>query len=79
MPLFFLLAVMAAWFSLGRRSAWQFTRERISRILVPLIFGMLVIVPPQFYFERIYDGDFTGSFFAWYPHMFQGTYSMDNA
>jgi len=79
MPLFFLLAGTAAWFSLGRRSAWQFTRERISRILVPLIFGILVIVPPQVYLERIYDGDFVGSFFAWYPHTFQGTYSNESA
>jgi hypothetical protein len=79
MPLFFLVAGAAAWFSLGRRSAWQFTRERISRILVPLIFGMLIIVPPQVYFERVFDGDFTGSFLAWYPHTFQGTYSMESA
>jgi len=79
MPLFFLVAGAAAWFSLGRRSAWQFTRERISRILVPLIFGMLVIVPPQVYLERVFDGDFTGSFFAWYPQTFQGTYSMESA
>jgi len=79
MPLFFLVAGAAAWFSLGRRSTWQFTRERISRILVPLIFGMLIIVPPQVYFERVFDGDFTGSFFAWYPHTFQGTYSMESA
>jgi peptidoglycan/LPS O-acetylase OafA/YrhL len=79
MPLFFLVAGSAAWFSLGRRSSWQFTRERISRVLVPLIFGILVIVPPQVYLERIYDGDFTGSFFAWYPHTFQGHYSTENA
>ena len=79
MPIFFLLAGTAAWFSLGRRSAWQFTRERLSRILVPLIFGILVIVPPQVYLERIFDGDFVGSFFAWYPHTFQGTYSNESA
>jgi glucan biosynthesis protein C len=46
---------------------------------VPLIFGMLILVPPQVYLERIFDGDFTGSFLAWYPHTFQGTYSTDNA
>ena len=79
MPVFFLLAGTAAWFSLGRRSAWQFTRERLSRILVPLIFGMLIIVPPQVYLERIFDGDFVGSFFAWYPHTFEGTYSNESA
>ncbi len=79
MPLFFLVAGAATWFSLGKRGAWQFTRERISRILVPLIFGTLVVVPPAVYFERLFDGDFTGSFFAWYPHTFQGIYSMESA
>jgi hypothetical protein len=36
-------------------------------------------VPPQVYLERIFDGDFAGSFIAWYPNTFHGTYSMDNA
>jgi len=79
MPMFFLVAGAAVWFSLGRRTSWQFSRERFFRIFVPLIFGMLIIVPPQVYLERIFDGDFTGSFLAWYPNTFQGTYSNDDA
>jgi hypothetical protein len=79
MPLFFLVAGAAVWYSMGSRSAGAFAKERVLRLLIPLIFGMLIIVPPQVYLERIFDGDFTGSFFAWYPHTFQGTYSMDNA
>jgi hypothetical protein len=79
MPLFFLVAGAAVWFSLGRRTPWEFTRERVLRILVPLVFGMLVIVPPQVYLERVFDGDFTGSFLAWYPHTFQGAYSTGDA
>jgi glucan biosynthesis protein C len=79
MPLFFIVAGAAVWFSLGRRTSWQFSRERVFRLLVPLIFGMLVIVPPQVYVERIFDGDFSGSFFAWYPNTFHGTYSNDTA
>jgi glucan biosynthesis protein C len=78
MPLFFAVAGAAVWFSLGRRNAREFSRERFFRILVPLIFGILIIVPPQVYVERIFDGDFTGSFLAWYPNTFQGYYS-DNA
>ena len=78
MPLFFLVAGAAVWYSMGSRSAGGFFKERVLRLLVPLIFGMLIIIPPQVYMERIFDGDFTGSFIAWYPHTFQGTYSMDN-
>jgi glucans biosynthesis protein C len=78
MPLFFLVAGAAVWYSMGSRTAGGFAKERLLRLLVPLIFGMVVIVPPQVYLERIFDGDFTGSFIAWYPHTFHGTYSMDN-
>lgn len=77
MPLFFLLAGAAAWFALGKRIPRQFAGERFLRLFVPLIFGMLVIVPPQVYFERIFDGDFAGSFIAWYPNTFRGTYNND--
>jgi glucans biosynthesis protein C len=78
MPLFFLVAGAAVWYSMGTRSAGGFAKERVLRILVPLIFGMLIIVPPQVYTQRIFDGDFSGSFWAWYPHTFQGAYNMDN-
>lgn len=79
MPLFFLVAGAAVWFSMGSRSAGAFAKERILRLLVPLIFGILFIVPPQVYLERIFDGDFNGSFWAWWPHTFQGVYSTGDA
>jgi glucans biosynthesis protein C len=79
MPLFFILAGSSVWFALGKRSAGTFAWERVLRLFVPLVFGILIIVPPQVYFERIFDGDFTGSFLAWYPNTFHGAYSMDNA
>jgi glucans biosynthesis protein C len=76
MPLFFLAAGAAAWFSMGSRGTGTFAKERVLRLLIPFFFGILVIVPPQVYIERIFSGDFTGSFFPWYPHTFQGTYTM---
>lgn len=79
MPLFFFLAGMSVWYSLGSRSPGGFSKERLLRIFIPLLFGVLIIVPPQVYVERIFSGDFTGSFFAWYPHTFQGVYSVGNA
>ena len=33
---------------------------------------MVVIVPPQIYLERLYRGQFTGSFLDWLPQAFQG-------
>jgi fucose 4-O-acetylase-like acetyltransferase len=44
MPLFFFIAGAAAFFALGRRSSREFAVERAKRLLVPFVFGMLVIV-----------------------------------
>lgn len=71
MPLFFLLAGAATWFALGFRSGGQYVKERVKRLVVPLIFGVLVVVPPQSYLGALTYGTFEGSFFQYYPHFFQ--------
>ena len=50
MPLFFVLAGAASWFALRRRSGGQYVVERLKRLMIPFVFGFLVIVPPQLYF-----------------------------
>jgi peptidoglycan/LPS O-acetylase OafA/YrhL len=82
MPLFFLLAGMSAWFALRTRTSGRFRSERFKRLIVPLAFGMLLIVPIQVYIERISTWvptrrspiDFEGTFFEWYPNTFRCCY-----
>ncbi|MEO1336048.1 MAG: acyltransferase family protein [Myxococcota bacterium] len=64
MPLLFLISGMGTAFALGTRSGGAFIRQRVKRLLIPLLFGMFVVVPPQIYVERIADYD---SFWAFYP------------
>ncbi len=64
MPLLFLLAGSSAYFSLGRRSPGTFARERLLRLGVPLVFGILVIMPPQTYIGARFNSGYTQSF--WY-------------
>ena len=47
MPLLFLLAGSSAFLSLTKRTTSEFTRERLLRLGVPLVFGILVIMVPQ--------------------------------
>jgi glucans biosynthesis protein C len=75
MMVMFIVSGAAVWFSLRSRRAGNFINERMLRLLIPLAFGILVVVPPQVYFERIYKQQFDGSFFAFYPHFFQGMYT----
>ena len=67
MPLFFLLAGASTWFALGFRSGGQYVKERLKRLIVPLLFGTLVIVSPQTYVGALTYGEFAGSFFQYYP------------
>lgn len=78
MPLFMLIAGSSAYFALRKRGLIEFAKERISRIFVPLILGILLIVPPQVYVERVYRDQFIGSYWAFYPHFFEGIYPQGN-
>jgi hypothetical protein len=70
LPLLFFVSGAGICFALGKRTARVFAKERFLRILVPLIFGMIVIVPPQVYFEWIQHGAFKGSYWEFYPLFF---------
>ena len=78
MPLIFLVSGAAIMLALGDRTPGAFVRDRLKRLLLPLAFGMVVIVPPQVYLERLYRGEFTGSFLQWLPHAFDGVYPAGN-
>ncbi len=71
LPLLFFISGCGVCFALNRRQLSQFAGERLRRLLIPLIFGMLVIVPPQIYFERIADGAAFASYAEFYPTVFR--------
>jgi glucan biosynthesis protein C len=72
MPLLMLIAGTATAFALRKRSIGTFAVDRIKRLLWPLIFGMLVIVPPQIWVERVWKGQYNGSYLAFWPSVFHG-------
>ena len=64
MALIFLISGLAVNFVWGKYSAGRFALRRIWRLLVPLIFGMAIIVPPQAYFEALGKGLIEPGFLA---------------
>lgn len=66
MPLLFVIAGAGLWFALGSRTAMQVWRERSLRLLLPLVIGMFLIVPPQIYFERLFRGDWHGGYASFF-------------
>ncbi|WP_424529476.1 acyltransferase family protein [Sphaerisporangium viridialbum] len=67
MPLLFLLAGTSSFYALQRRSARKYVNERFSRLLVPLVFGVLVVVPPQAYYAMKFHLGHQGGYleFLW--------------
>ena len=70
MPLLFLLSGASTWFALGFRSGGQYAKERFIRLLIPFIFGVLVILPPQSYFGLRSHTGYSESYLEWYPNFF---------
>jgi peptidoglycan/LPS O-acetylase OafA/YrhL len=68
MPLLLFVSGAGSFLALRRRSPLAFLGERHRRLLIPLVFGMFVIVPPQIYMERI---DQYRSFWEFYPTVFE--------
>jgi glucans biosynthesis protein C len=58
MPLLFLVSGMGARYALRSRSAGAFIRERLGRLLVPLLMGLVVLVAPMFYLNRVGEPGF---------------------
>ena len=66
MPLLFVIAGAGMWFALQRRTAGGLLRERTLRLLLPLLIGMFLIVPPQIYYERLLRGQWSGGYLGFF-------------
>ncbi|MEE9363515.1 MAG: acyltransferase [Cellulophaga sp.] len=52
LPLLFIISGTGTMFAFSERTWFQFLKERSMRLVIPLIFGILFIVPPQTYYEH---------------------------
>ena len=62
MPLLFVIAGVGLKFAMRNRTGGQVLQERTLRLFLPLVIGMLLIVPPQLYFERLSRGEWHGGY-----------------
>jgi len=61
MFLIFLVSGAGTWFAMRSRKK-AFVMDRIKRLIVPFLFGIVLIIPPQRYYEWITFNDFSGSY-----------------
>jgi len=79
LPILFVISGMGTYYALGKRSMGKFVWERFLRLGIPLVVGMILIVPPQIYFERLVEGTFSGSYWEYFTTVaFDGIYPEGN-
>ncbi|WP_348981619.1 acyltransferase family protein [Desulfitobacterium sp. LBE] len=54
MPVLFTIAGMSSAYALQKRSGGAYLKERVLKLLVPLLFGMLLIIPVQTYLAEMF-------------------------
>lgn len=74
LSLIFLISGASVFFALGKVGPGRYVKGMILRLLVPLVIGIFTHSAFQVYLERIHTGAFSGSFFDFYPHYFDGMY-----
>ena len=76
MPLLFTISGAGVFYSLGRKGAGEFLKNRARRLLVPLCLGVFTHGVWQVYIERSSHGQFAGSFLQFIPRYFDGLYGL---
>lgn len=67
LSLLFLISGIALRFAVDKApSLWRFAGKRFSRLFVPILFGMVVIVVPQAYFELLGKGEVPAGYLDFY-------------
>ena len=82
MPLGFVISGAAVYYALGKGAAGlsgagKYVKDKVLRLLVPLVVGIFTHSAFQVYLERRTHGQFSGSFWEFYPHYFEGMYGFD--
>lgn len=70
MTLLFVLAGMSCKYALSKRTIKQFIQERTKKLLIPFLFGLLVLVPIMTYTAEVYFHGYDGTYWQYYPTFF---------
>jgi len=70
MPLLFLISGIGAYHALEKRSTVQFIKERFLRLFIPLVSGILILIPVQTFFAEKFHNGYEGSYIDQYSLFF---------
>jgi peptidoglycan/LPS O-acetylase OafA/YrhL len=70
MALLFIIAGFSSFAALQKRTPKQYVKERVLRLLVPLLLGLVLIVPVQGYYASLQHEGFAGNYFQFLGQYF---------
>jgi peptidoglycan/LPS O-acetylase OafA/YrhL len=74
MPLMFVISGASIFHALDKGGGWKFIKDKILRLLVPLVVGIFTLSLPQVYLDALTTQRFSGTFWQWLPHYFEGIF-----
>ena len=70
MPLLFVVSGIGSYWALQKRSPTVYLKERLLKLFLPLVLGVLFIVPVQTYYAERFHNGYTGSYWGQYQLFF---------
>lgn len=75
MPLFFIISGASLFYAIGKSGKFsKFYSSKFLRLMVPVLVATVTHSALQVYLERMFHGQFVGSFFSFIPEYFNGLY-----
>ena len=74
MPLIFVISGASLYYALAKGGVGKFVKDKFLRLGVPLLAGVFTHAALMVYLERLTHGQFSGSFWQFLPHYFEGLY-----
>jgi glucan biosynthesis protein C len=71
MATYFFLSGVSLYFDTKKKTFKQYIKTRFQRIGLPLLFGLLIIIPPESYLGAVWHGEYIGTYLDYYPQAFQ--------
>lgn len=78
MPLLFCVAGLSTKFALQKRSPQRYLKERVTRLLVPFLTGLVLICPVIAFYALKSHAGYTGSFTGAFVHFFSSITTLQN-
>lgn len=78
MPLLFVVSGISLYYATGKGQPARLVKDKLLRLVVPLLVGIFTHCALQVYLERLTHGQFSGTFFQFLPLYFTGHYEGGN-